>query len=125
MKYLDDYLMLNKALDRIEIIKKNPNKDKKYWTCFQRDYSSDFGLFHVSYYEGDYGSSSVSNVLPSKISEETKAEFKRFIDSKLEKIITEFVEHLRNKSKEEAKEALIKLEKKKQELSIIFDEESE
>lgn len=122
MSILKDYLAFKKCLCEIEEIKKNPRKDKKYWTTHKRDYSTDFGIFPLAYYQGDYGSSSVYNVLPTQISDETKRLFSNYIEAKSGKLFEEFVDFLKEKVEKDAIKKLEELEKQKTDLLSIIKE---
>lgn len=118
MSKLHDYFELKKAMSRIKEIEKNPSKDKKYWTTHQRDYSTNFGTIYISYYAGDYGSSSVSNQLP-KISDDTRQLFSKFIDSKLSELMNDFLSFMKNEVQKEIDDELVKVDKRKNELLML------
>lgn len=121
MTMLQDYLRFKKCLNEIDAIKSNSRKDKKYWTTLKRDYSTDFGIFHLAYYQGDYGSSSVYNVLPHSISDETKTQFRAYMDARAGKIFEGFVDFLKEKVELEATKKLAEIEKQKDELLQIIN----
>ena len=123
MSKLDDYLKFKHALNKIEAIEKNPRKDKKYWSIHKRDYSTDFKIFHIAYWSGDYGSSSVYNSLPMSISDETKSLFSSFMETQVEKLFKDFVIFLENNVQKDAQKKLAELETHKKKLLEILNNE--
>lgn len=114
---IDEYFRLKDALETIKKIESDKYYDKKGWYLSGREYTSDFGLFKVSYTAGTYGSSSVSNQLRGLETKEGKQLFEKFMTSKMDSLLNEFVVFYRKnldviakEQKERHEQAIKKLE---------------
>lgn len=122
-KKLNDLMNLKSRLENIKKISNDQHWDKKYWS-FSKEYSSDFGLFKVSYTAGTYGSSSVSNQLSSIEDPESKRIFTEFMLEKMPSLMDEFLIFFENKLRKEANEKIKEYEKNINQLKKDFSLES-